>query len=1211
MKKILLSALAATLGLSAAASSNQGVCRGQSQLFGFATKARTELTQTVSSAISITSPRKATEGNTIDVHQLPPSSQVSYLDGPKGQTWFYTLDNVSTIIDHGTYKEEKISGYKIKVYNALFEEVGSIEDAIELGEGETRVAQVSVGSLVTQKFFNTDNSYEIMVSVACNTVDYTNKYHTYVYAINSNATTTEKITEVDGYLTSAVNTATDEWSEKYWLTFLTEEDASEENQMVGDVINAMDYVFTTYKYAGWSAWGDPVMVNRIPSIAIGGENAIPFLATKRDGIPYFAVNRLKYCWFEEPYNFENENPTADNELIIDIYSPATSFSTTVDKYSTTRMPLNATAEHYIFLYLGAFSYDDDLSFDRYTDDGTPSLIISTEYYLSASDDYMYDYDVYKAAEKGGDAKGVHMVSLGEGVRSGQFLNDIPGFDPQIMFLRGDNTSVTFDFVNLITGDVEASIPAATSGISLTTSTERVAYGDSYLYVAAQTRGESQENGDVYTFVAYFNLDGSIHHVDKLNLGKNVDYASVYIAPDAFDPYIFNLDSKREYMALVKRKDSPTSTGNHEELMVVSEDPEDAPLFVYTPADGLGKLMSVYFANLDTDMPRLIMITLDDNSKYVGSAYSLPLQLFDMGDGTMENPYVITSVGGLKQIKAFPSAHFALGCDIDAAGYEICNNSFDFYGTLDGNGHTISNLKVSGYSLIPSMSVPGSAVDASSSAIICDMNFIDPVFTTSKDNQGLVVGSMQGGTLRNVHIYEGKLNSEGTVGGLVGAAYLGSVIENCSVNADITSQEGVGGIVGTTRTGSTVRACAFTGSITGDSGIGGIVSEFGHADDRIENCHVNADITGKNTIGGIAASSSHGLISVCHVQGNITATEAPRWGGGPKTGGIVGELAMLASGEAATASEDVDANQIAVKGCYVNLSSLTFTGENSAESYAGQNDTMHRIAGKTVANMEPDVIDYDDEWEPIYGDPHAPEAGLVDNYAVSTLAPCSENIAQEGTSTEGLGIDKYDTGMGFFSELGWLYGFDAENPWSYTGDQLNPSLYFEGGILVVDPAEATIDEGSELTINLICKGGEITEDDLGGFSMEISDESVLEMGDMGMLGTDAIEGVYITVNGLKEGTSAVTLSLKGKSVTSFVTVRAKAGVSEIVAEGTLVTFDGRMVSAPSCAIEVYTTMGQKVLAANDSADLSTVGGGIYIVVATDAGGNRSSLKVRVR
>lgn len=1206
MNKFLLTAAAAAMTFTAAAASAPSWRPGaQKEAFPFAPKAKAELrhTTTAQAGLDIVKAKAAAKEGTVTSASLPASSDVGYIDGPKGETWFYTVENKSTIVDHGTWKQEDITGFIINVYNAEFNLVGTVEDDIEFKENETRVAQIDVASLLTQKFFNYDTNYELMVMISLNTVEYTNNTRTLVYGLESGKTVSETIGEIEGYYVDAVNTARDAWSEQYWITFTTEEETL--TPTVGGIMNAGDYVFKTYKYAGYSGMGDPVLECRLPMITSAGQNYVPFISTVKYGRPYFATNRLKYSWFEDPFNYENENPTADNELQVDLYSTESSWGSNIVKFSSTAFPLATTAADRFFLYVGAFSYSDDLSFGRYTADNVPAFIITKEKMVGA-DAYTYFYDVYKGAAQGADAEGEHLLSLASEVDGGYFMADIPGFDPQVMFTRTTGSGYVFDFTSLITGEIEHSVPVAATGLSLTAATDRIPYGDGYLYVAAQTHGESQPNGDMHSFVAFFNPDGSLHHLHTLNLGQLVDYATIYTAPDAFDPYIFNLDSKQEYMAIVKRRNGVAATGNHEELVVVSEDPEAEPLFVYTPDDGLGTLATVYFANLATT-PRMIVVTAKDN-KYISTAYTLPVKLFDEGDGTEANPYVITTMGGLQQMRFMPSAHYVLGTDIDAAGTPVAFPEFDFSGSFDGLGHSISNLLLDGNSLFPAVARPASATEGSKAGTIANLNLVDPVFNAVKDAHGILVGQIRGGVIRNVHVYGAKVNTEVDAAGLVGGVYLGSVVEECSVNADIVGSEdsSLGGIALNTRTGGIIRACAFNGTIAGGQTLGGIVADFGHADDVLENCHVKASISGKNTIGGIAGSSAHGTIRFCHVEGDITASEAPRWGGGPKTGGIVGDLAAFPgdpSGE-----EEVEPN-IAIEGCYVNLSSLTFTGEpSSSEEYPGQNDTMHRIVGSSAANGYPEYLGEDSDYNPIWGNPAAPEAGLKNNYAVNTLDVVNSDIADATGTTEGMSVDPYETGMGFFTELGWLYGFDAENPWSYTGDQLHPSLYFEGGLLVIDPEEATIKVDDEITLTVSCKGGSITEDDLGGFTMEMTDETVLETLEMGMVGED----IVLSFKAIKEGNVKLTVGLKGKTVESNITVKSAAGITDAVADGSAISFDGTVVTAPACDIDVYTTMGVRVLSARDSADLSRLGGGVFIVTARPVnGGAASTLKVHVK
>lgn len=59
------------------------------------------------------------------------------------------------------------------------------------------------------------------------------------------------------------------------------------------------------------------------------------------------------------------------------------------------------------------------------------------------------------------------------------------------------------------------------------------------------------------------------------------------------------------------------------------------------------------------------------------------------------------------------------------------------------------------------------------------------------------------------------------------------------------------------------------------------------------------------------------------------------------------------------------------------------------------------------------------------------------------------------------------------------------------------------------------------------------------------------------------------------------------------------------------FDGRNVYADGCMIEVYSSTGARVLTGSGSLSLHGLQGGVYIVTAVDAEGNRSSLKVSVR
>lgn len=1143
------------------------------------------------------------------------SSETGYLNAPDGSTWFYAMDTVEDETNKG------IKSFKITVFDSELKEIGSVEDELTLGENETRIVQLSIGPALTQKFFNFDNNYEIMIGVAANTTQYVNNYSTKIYSLGK----TGSVATFDGYYCSAVNAAKDAWSEDFYITFLTT--VATETPEVNGVTNTADYRFVTYKKAGYSGMGAPVLDVRFPEICTTGADAVPILATTHDGKPWISISHLKHCWYEDPFDYTNENPAADNELIVDIYTAGSGWSvTSLEKYSTTTIPLNASSEDLYFLYHGNFQYDRDLNLTL-SGDGTPLLYITKAHTQRGGDEFSYDYAVYSAAPKGETAEAVKKFDIAEGVSGGTFLNDIPGFDPQVMFIKSDGDGgMFFDFVNVNNGQLEHELDAVISDdydspLLLTSNTDRTPYNGSYLYYAPQTYGLSDDEDNVHSQIVFVNPeDGSVVRIDDVNLGQNVAYAQLYSGPEAMDPYLFNLDSNLEYMALVKRR-SADSDAIVEELTIRSTDPAKAPLLDLGPDATAGNLANIYIANYGSKTPKLVVEFLNTKDwKMTLQSYDLPLLMFENGDGTAENPYQISTVGGLKQIISAPEAHYAIVNDIDASGYPLNIAEFTFKGSIDGRNHVISNLSLTGRALIPQLtrdaSIPDTqsrAADADNKAgIIRDINFVNASLTDANSGQGLLVGSLAGGIIENVHAYESTVKGDEDFGGLVGKAYLYAQIKDCSFQGDLIGGEEsseVGGIASSMLTSATIRACAFKGNINAGAEIGGIVASLNGNAGKVSDCHVNATIKGKNTIGGIAATSGRALIENCHVQGSIEATEAPRWGGGPCAGGIVGNLQPLYTDPSETPSESTPS--IAIQGCYANLTSIAFTGTPAAEeAFPGQNDTMHRIVGKSVVNNEPEPIGYDETtWEPIYSDePVAPDAGLANNYAVATLTVGNDKIEAAATSTEGASVAADETGISFFQELGWNYGNDTENPWNMTGDQFNPALYFEGGLLIFTPSEVTIEAEKEVTLHLQLVGEGITEDMIEGFTFEISDESVAEAGDMGIENGE----IYIVIKGLKEGTANISAGIAGKQTQAKITVTAaESGIGSIEVESAgNISLNGNTVSAQGCAINVFSTTGTLVAAGRDTVSLDNVTGGIYIVTATDAEGHRSSLKIRL-
>lgn len=1121
----------------------------------------------------------------IQSKNLPESDAMGYLDTPDGGSWYY----VGQFSKNG---EGSINRFSFTIYDQQFNEVATIEDDVTLGENETRIVDVQLGGLVTKKFFNNDDQPEFMVTIVANTPEYVNHNYTKVYSAGA----AESVIRIEGYWVADVNTATDSWSENFWLGFLTEQETL--TPQIGGVANSTDYVIDIYKKAGYSSACESVQQIRIPTILSSGEAYIPILACTHNGNAYFAANYLKYSFYENPYDWNNENLTSDNYLVVDIYEmprygdPSLSYQT--------HIPVVGSTSDMNFYYLGAFMYDGDITFGRYTEDNTPSLTITRAHYETSSDDYSYSYYIYPAGSAENPVT-TRIITLGENLDEARLMSDVRGCDPQVCFVKQNGDNYTFDFVNLLNGEVECTLPyQIADGIKMNANVDRVANGGSSLYVVAQNTAEADEEGNAINLVAYVNPDGSLHHADRLNLGQDVAYANIFSSAYALDPYIFNTDADREYMALVKRYiNYPVSTATREELMVIS--PSKGTLLNLLPDAELGNLLFVQLDDQSEYGQNLLVVYRTSEYRLNTVRYELPFDKFAGGDGSAENPYQIATLGDLRQIKFNLSANYVMVNDIDARDVEMEHVTGSFTGTFDGGGHNIIGPNLDGQGLFTT--VIGS--DESINGVVKNLNIVQPsVVVADYSTTGILADNATMAKISNVFIYDATVEGatpdvSATFGGIVGSAALYSEISGSAIiGANINLPESaVGGIVGSLKTSSTIKVCSFKGDITGGKSVGGVVgNSFGQTTSgcSIEDCHVDAAIVAKNTVGGVIGSSARDAIARCHVQGSIAATEAPMWGGGPATGGLIGELSTDWSGSD---------TEVKIKSNFINLSSLTAFATTDEPAYDGDGDTFHRVVGASCANEMPDPI-YDDNWNIIgYGDPLV-ETILGDNYVIDTLPRSNENIADDAATTEGKSIAKAELSKEFFEGLGYAFGYEIDAPWNEMSPE-SPRLYFEKPLIMFDQAEYEVDVDSEIGLTISLFGERIDDDTLSGFSVDISDESIVEY-----VNFSAVEGEMVfTVKGLKAGSTTVTANYNGQTAQATVIVNESSGISNVKTDASvLIEYRGGVVAAESCMIEVYSIAGAKVLDGTGACDLSGLAKGVYVISVTDKSGRQTSTKV---
>ena len=132
--------------------------------------------------------------------QTGPVDNYGFLNAPDGTTWTYTASF-----------EKKYNLYTmvtLSVYNSQKELIGTIVDSLKLeDENMTGINQAEINPLVTQKFFNNDDKYELMLFLHAQTKNYEGKFFNHVFSIADGETVTEPVATVEGRQIYAQNTS--------------------------------------------------------------------------------------------------------------------------------------------------------------------------------------------------------------------------------------------------------------------------------------------------------------------------------------------------------------------------------------------------------------------------------------------------------------------------------------------------------------------------------------------------------------------------------------------------------------------------------------------------------------------------------------------------------------------------------------------------------------------------------------------------------------------------------------------------------------------------------------------------------------------------------------------------------------------------------------------------------------------------------------------
>ena len=261
-----------------------------------------------------------------------------------------------------------------------------------------------------------------------------------------------------------------------------------------------------------------------------------------------------------------------------------------------------------------------------------------------------------------------------------------------------------------------------------------------------------------------------------------------------------------------------------------------------------------------------------------------------GDGTISNPYILTTPGVLMTISelvrsnsVISSKHYKLGNDIDMSEFDdsyihadgegwapIGNSSYSFSGTFDGDGFIISNIYSNQYHLY-AHSETGGFFGSAAGATVKNLGLVNLDLTWTAPGEGF-----------------------GYVGGIVGQNVL--LIDNCYVTGSITATNSgpayIAGIAGFLGAGtvsnswselvlkvdaSTTTSYSIASGIAGTCGAGSITKSYSKG-----SISINArDVAYSGGIAGYISGA--GLINNCWSSASISSVSPSD----ARAGGITG------------------------------------------------------------------------------------------------------------------------------------------------------------------------------------------------------------------------------------------------------------------------------------------------------------------------------------
>ncbi len=507
-----------------------------------------------------------------DSEELVANMQISGVDAygrmnaPDGSEWTYTV-NYERV---GT----NFKSFVLSVYDGNNELVGEVADAVPT-EGVTAINDLDVHPLVTQRFFNNDDNYEVILFMHGTTKDYVGRFLNVVYSL---AETTQKVSTIDGQIATWINAGTE--AEDFTLVFQQPFRAGYDTYLKYDVYNSataesnvavLAHTFSVNAFNTVSAYG------------VAGAT-LPIILVANNGKVNYFVSEFEKMYMESDVN----------KLNIVRYDD--SFATV----STTKInPINASSGYSIPLF-GLFEGESDVIFNYSA--GSDAFVVAMGYTADGFTAFS-SYSLYLF-----DANGNMLSTIASDITGFATMSDVEGYSQQLAFHKGDKV-VCVDFPSLTT---VAELPLAVDDKALQTSFVRCPEGESYQYVAAFAEEELIGN-EVIQCVAWFDKAANLLRRDTLKVGADLDVSYVHLTPASLNPNLFNSDDAREYLVSAFREG--------EDVLLICNNKGEVLYEFETNEDMGGKIVANYLLT-NANKSTLVLVYSDNNQKYTLNYYDL-------------------------------------------------------------------------------------------------------------------------------------------------------------------------------------------------------------------------------------------------------------------------------------------------------------------------------------------------------------------------------------------------------------------------------------------------------------------------------------------------------------------------------------------------------------------------------------------------------------